>query len=161
MKKSLIVYYSYSGNTQEVARQIWFATGGDLHELIPVSAYPSDFNECVEQAKWEIENGYKPEIAGKRIDPNAYNRVFVGTPNWWNTMAPPVATFLSQCDLSGKTVVPFCTHGGGGKGTIFTDIAKMSPEGGHLDGFSWYGNKNLSSQEDVWHWLHAIRVLEN
>ena len=108
----LIAYYSYSGNTRFAAEQIQKATGGELFEIKPVTPYPADYNACVDQAKKEIAAGVKPELAEKVKEFGKYEVIFVGTPNWWSTMAPPVLAFLSSYEFSGKTVIPFVTHGG-------------------------------------------------
>ena len=126
--KILIVCYSYSGNTRAVAEQIQKATGGELFEIKPAKAYPADYNACVEQAKKECADGFKPQLAGALPDLSKYDVVFVGTPNWWGTMAPPVLSLLSVGNLAGKTVIPFVTHGGGGVQRCEADIRKAAPK---------------------------------
>ncbi|HEY8541015.1 MAG TPA: flavodoxin, partial [Pseudothermotoga sp.] len=105
--KSLVVYYSWSGNTQKIARLIQELTDGDIVELIPETPYPSSYNATLEQAKKEIQANYKPPLKTKIDNIEDYEIIFVGSPNWWGTMAPPAATFLSQYDLSGKKIAPF------------------------------------------------------
>ena len=95
------------------AAQIQKATGGTLFEIKPVKPYPSEYRECTVQARKEIQEGVRPERA-KVEDMGKYDVIFIGSPNWWSTIAPPVASFLASYDLSGKTVIPFVTHGGGG-----------------------------------------------
>ena len=70
----------------------------------------------VDQAKDEIRHGYHPTIKKDNVDLNSYDTVYLGSPIWWGTMAPPVMIFLSENDLDGKTILPFTTHGGGGRG---------------------------------------------
>lgn len=123
--KVLIAYYSWSGNTRAAAEQIQKITGGTLFEIKPVKAYPTDYQECVDQAKKECRSGFKPELSTKVDDMQKYDVIFVGSPNWWGTMAPPVATFLTSYDLKGKTVVPFFTHGGGGVQNCERDVRKL------------------------------------
>ena len=94
--KILVAYYSYSGNTRFAAEEIQKATGGTLFEIVPVKAYSPDYNECVAEAKKEIRAGVKPELKSVTPDLSKYDVIFVGTPNWWSTMAPPV---LSCPDL--------------------------------------------------------------
>jgi len=86
----------------------------------------------------------------------SYDTIFVGSPNWWNTVAPPVATFLSENDLSGKTIVPFCTHGGGGLGRISKDIAELCPQSTILSSFEIYGSGGRDAQARVFAWLSKI-----
>ena len=80
---------------------------------------------CVDQAKKECRSGFKPELSAKVDDMQKYDVIFVGSPNWWGTMAPPVATFLTSYDLKGKTVIPFFTHGGGGVQNCERDVRKL------------------------------------
>ena len=111
--RSLVVYFSHSGNTESVAQQIKSFTGADILEIIPEKAYPEDYQSVVDQAKAEINAGIKPAIKPCITDIARYDTVFIGSPCWWATIAPPVATFLSEHNLSGKTIVPFMTHEGG------------------------------------------------
>ncbi len=112
--KILIAYYSLSGNTREVAEAIREKTGGDLFEIQTVSAYPAAYKEQTEQAKKEISENYRPELKNKVANMAQYDVVFIGSPNWWGTITPAVSSFIESSDLSGKMVVPFITHGGGG-----------------------------------------------
>ena len=103
--KVLVAYFSHSGNTREVARQISEATGGDLFEIVPATPYPTEYRAVVDQGKKEIEAGVRPALKNPVGDLSQYDVIFVGSPCWWATIAPPVATFLTSCDLAGKTVV--------------------------------------------------------
>ncbi|HOQ51880.1 MAG TPA: flavodoxin, partial [Candidatus Atribacteria bacterium] len=114
----LIAYYSRSGNTRKLAQLIHQKVGGTVHEIQPEIPYPASYNATVEQAKKEIQAGFRPPLKTKIEHIEAYDTIFLGSPNWWSTIAPPVATFLEENDLSGKTIIPFCTHGGGGRGRI-------------------------------------------
>lgn len=152
----LIVYFSRSGNTRRIAELIHQEVGGTLHEILPEVPYPSAYDAVVEQAKVEIQAGYKPALRSTLDDIEAYDTIFIGSPNWWNTVAPPVTTFLSECDLSGKTVVPFCTHGGGGLGRIGRDIAKLCPQSTILSSFETYGSGRGNAQAKVSAWLSKI-----
>jgi len=114
--KILIVYFSHSGNTRVVANQIQELTGGDIFEIQPVNAYPTDYQTVVDQAKKEINTSYKPPLKTSVKNFESYDIIMVGSPNWWSTIAPPVAAFLTSYNFEGKTIVPFMTHGGGGMG---------------------------------------------
>ncbi len=161
-RKVLIVYYSWSEakNTEAIAKQIQKTTGGDIFEIVPMKAYPNDYQVCVEQAKEEIADNYKPALKSKVDNINDYDVIFVGTPNWWSTMAPPVATFLSEHNLAGKTVVPFCTHGRGGKARCFSDMEKFCEKSTLLEGFAIPGDNAKSSQDEVDKWLKEIKVIK-
>lgn len=161
-KKILIVYYSWSEgkNTEAIAQQIQKTTGGDIFEIVPAEAYPNDYQACVDQAKKEINEGFKPVLKSKVKDIESYDIIFVGTPNWWNTMAPPVATFLSENNLAGKTVIPFCTHGGGREARCFTDMGKLCTQSTVLNGLAISGSMAKSSQNEVDKWLKEIKIIK-
>lgn len=82
-KKVLVAYFSHSGNTREMARQIAEATNGDLFEIVPQSAYPAQYDAVMAQAKREIGRGYRPALKGRLPDIGAYDVIFVGSPCWW------------------------------------------------------------------------------
>ncbi|MGN0904042.1 MAG: flavodoxin [Alphaproteobacteria bacterium] len=142
--KTLIAYYSWSGNTRKAAEAIQAATGGDLFEIQTAQPYPEVYRALTDQAKKEIADGYRPALKNKVPDISGYDVVFVGSPNWWGTIAPAVSTFLGEYDLSGKTVVPFVTHGGGGVQRTVSDLTAQCTGcsvarafvtyGGNLDG---------------------------
>ena len=152
----LVVYFTRSGNTRKIANLIHQQVGGTLHEIQPEEPYPDSYNATVDQAKREIQAGYKPVLQSTLDDIESYDTVFVGSPNWWDTIAPPVATFLSEYDLSGKTIVPFCTHGGGGLGRIGQDIARLCPQSTVLSSFEIYGSGTGNVQARVSAWLRNI-----
>ncbi|MDR1195056.1 MAG: NAD(P)H-dependent oxidoreductase [Endomicrobium sp.] len=158
VKKVLVVYYSKSGNTREIAKHIQNETNADIFEIETVTPYPEDYNTATKQAKEEINRGYKPPIKNKVSNIDEYDIIFVGSPNWWSTIAPPVSTFLSEHNLSGKTVVPFCTHGGSGISKCASDTAKLAPDSTVLEAaaFSGYGAKN--ARKEVADWIKKIGV---
>lgn len=136
MKKPLIVYYSYSNTTKSLAEDIALITNGDLRELIPEKPYSFTYNGATKEARSEIERGYCPKLLSGCEPVNDYEYVFVGSPNWFKSFAPPVLSFLRCVDLNGKTLVPFCTHGGGGFGQIEVGMAKEYPNATLLPGFA-------------------------
>lgn len=150
-KNILIAYYSWAGSTKKIAEQIEKVTGATLFEITPQAAYSADYDTVVAQAKKEIGAGERPELVAD-TDVAAYDTVFIGTPNWWSTMAPPVATFLQGKDFSGKTVIPFCSHGGGGWARIREDIAALCPGSASAEGLGIYdgGGSDLPKQVEAW-----------
>ena len=112
MGKKLIVYYSYTNNTKKIAEKIQKTTSADIFAIETVEPYVGDYNSVVEQGKEEIDQGFKPEIKSLSVNLAGYDTIIIGTPVWWYTYAPAVATFLSEYDLSGKTIIPFVTNGG-------------------------------------------------
>ena len=110
--KTLILYYSYGGNTRKIAQMIQAKIGGDLAEIETVTPYEGDYNSVVDQGQREVNAGYMPPIKPLSVDFSEYDKLFLGTPVWWYTYAPAVKTFFSQYDVSGKTIIPFITNGG-------------------------------------------------
>ena len=151
----LIAYYSWSGNTRKIAGLIEGETGGTLFEIEPVQPYTTDYGAAVAQAKKEIEAGFRPELHAMP-DITSYTVAFIGTPIWWHTMAPPVATFIERFDLNGMTVVPFHTHGGGGAGRFEADIAKMCPNSTVTKGFGEYNSGGHETGAQIRAWLSDI-----
>jgi flavodoxin len=159
-KKILVVYFSHSGNTRVIAEQIKKATNGDIFEVQPVKDYPDDYNSVVDQAKKEINANYKSALKTQVKNIKTYDVIFVGSPCWWGTIAPPVATFLSSYDLSGKTIVPFMTHEGSGMGHSVSDIKKLCPKSTVLDGLPVRGSSVKRAQKDVIKWLREIKMIK-
>lgn len=155
----LIVYFSRSGNTRKIADLIRQEVGGIIHEIQPEVPYPNAYNVVVEQAKQEIQAGYKPALRSTLDHIEAYDTIFVGSPNWWSTIAPPVTTFLSEYDVSGKTIVPFCTHGGGGLGRIAQDIAELCPQSTVLSCLVIYGSGMGNTGAEVSAWLREVGIM--
>lgn len=159
-QKILIAYYSWGGNTREIANQIKNLTGGDLVEIIPAVAYPTDYQPCVDQAKKEIKENFMPAIKAQVENIADYDVIFIGSPNWWSTIAPPVATFLTTHNLAGKNIVPFVTHGGGGIGRCETDIIKHCPQSTVLKTLYLSGSSVKSAQPEVEKYLKNIGAIK-
>ncbi len=154
-KKALIVYFSYTGNTRTLAAQIRQSVGGDIFELQPATPYSTDYDTVVKQGKQEVASGYKPPLKSKVDNLASYDVIFVGTPIWWYTIAPPVATFLAESELAGKTIIPFCTHGGYGAGHSAEDIKKLAPKATVLDELVLSGSQSYS-QTEISAWLNKV-----
>ena len=157
--KILITYYSYSGNTQNIANQISEIVGGDIFRIEPLKSYPEDMDEILKVSKEEIDSNYNPPLKAKVDNIGQYDIIFVGTPNWYNTIAPPVASFLAEHDLSGKTIVPFSTHGGGGEANCFTDIKAATESANILEGIAIYEGSIGDVNQKLVGWLNAINVI--
>lgn len=159
-KKILVVYFSHSGNTRVIANQIHELAGGDIFELQPVAPYPADYNAVVQQAKEELQSDLKPKLKTKLKNIGEYDTVFIGSPNWWGTVAGPVRTFLADYDLAGKTVAPFITHEGSGLGSSARDIAKRCPKATVVEGLAVRGSSVKSARSDVAEWLRKLGIPE-
>ena len=110
--KSLVLYYSFSGNTRRIAKMIQEEIGGDIAEVLTVKPYIGNYNEVVAQGKHEIENDFMPKLQNLPIDIADYDTVILGSPVWWYTFAPAIKTLLSTVNLKNKEVYPFATNGG-------------------------------------------------
>lgn len=154
----LIAYFSHSGNTRAVAQQIHRTTGGDLFEIATLKPYPRDYNTVVDLAKQELSANSRPELKDKVKNMARYKLMILGYPNWWSTMPMAVFTFLEQYDFSGKTILPYCTHGGSRMGRSEIDIARLCPKATILDGLAIRDSNVKVSQSDVTDWLRKAKV---
>lgn len=157
-KKVLIAYFSHSGNTRAIANQIHSRVGGDLFELQAADAYPAEYRACLDRAKTEQQSGVRPALSKEVSDMGSYDVVFIGYPNWWGTIPMPLFTFFERYDFSGKTLVPFCTHGGGGLGRSAQDIRRLAPNAAILEGLSIRGGSAGSAQDEISTWLDRIEM---
>lgn len=154
--KILILFFSHSGNTREMANQIHGITGGDIVEIKTVNNYPANYDAVVKKAKEELSSGYKPKLRSTVNNIDAYDVIFIGYPNWWGTIPMALVTFLSENKLSGKRVVPFCTHEGSGLGSSVKDIKKLAPDSIILEGLAVRGRSVDNAQNNVLSWLRKI-----
>lgn len=161
-EKILVVYFSKTGNTRAVAEHIQARVRGDLFQVAPKQPYPENYSEATEVAKRELENNARPELA-ETISANAmreYDVVFVGYPTWWGTLPMALFTFLEQHDFAGKTVVPFCTHGGSGLSRGPGDIAKVCSDATVGQGLAVRGGLSAGSRDDIDGWLRRLGYLQ-
>jgi flavodoxin len=153
-KKALISYYSLTGNTRHIAEQINNHVDGVLHEIQLETDYPQNNNAVVEQAKKEINEGFKPALKSKLDDGIDFDVLFIGSPNWWHTIAPPVSSFLEGLNLDGKIVVPFITHGGGGLEKCVDAIQQLCPNADIREPLSIYGKGTGNTDDSIQKWLN-------
>ena len=133
--KVLVLYYSQTSNTKNVAQEIATRLNADIEEIVPVEAYDGEFEATIQRCMKEREEGIKPEIKPLNSDIANYDVIFLGYPVWFGTFAPPVGAFLDNVDLSGKKVVPFCTFGSGGLESSMKDLAEKQPNAEILPGY--------------------------
>ena len=158
--KILIAYFSHTGNTERVANQIHENIGGDLFRITTANIYPEDYDTCVEQAKQEKKDGFRPVLTAEVENMDQYGIVFIGYPIWISTMPMALFTFLETYDLTGKTVIPFCTYGGSRFGDSLKDIKKLCPDSLILDGLAIKRDGGDSLPDDVEKWLKKIELIE-
>lgn len=153
----LVVYYSWSGNTRRIAELIAQETGADLFEAEPVEPYTTNYSACVAQARNEIKTNYRPVLIGMP-ESKPYSTIFLGTPIWCATMAPPLATFIDNFAFNGLTVLPFYTHGGGGGGRFERDIASMCRGANILSAYEVYGRGGSESPAQIQSWIKSEQI---
>jgi len=126
--KVLIAFFSWSGNTRDIAHNIHSRIDADIVELTPVDPYSDDYSTVLMEAQEDQHRQARPEL-NEHIDNMAqYDIILLGHPNWWASIPMPIATFLEGYDFSGKTIIPFCSHGGGRFGQSLTAIAKLASD---------------------------------
>ena len=159
--KLLIVYFSWSGNTRGIAQEIQRLTGADIVELTPVEPYSDDYNTVLMQAQEDQHRQARPELNEHIDNIEQYDTILLGYPNWWASIPMPIATFLESYDLSGKTILPFCSHGGGRFGQSLTAIAKLAPDSVIGEGLSVHYSGGSTLNEDIAAWLTAAGIPAN
>lgn len=155
----LVVYYSATGNTAEVAQYIADSTGGDLFEIQPVEPYTDDdLNWTDDNSRVSQEHADESlrdvELVADTVDNwDQYDTVFIGYPIWWGIAAWPVDGFVEANDFSGKTVIPFCTSSSSGLGQSGELLADMAGTGDWQEGMRF---RSGASQEDVQSWIEEL-----
>lgn len=157
-RKILVTYFSWGGNTQHVAEEIADRTGGTLFRIETVNPYPTNYNECTDVAREELDNGVRPELSGTVENLDDYDVVFVGCPVWWHTAPMAVWSFLesAEYDFSDKIIVPFCTYASTYREETLAKIVELTPGSVHLQGFGTTG-RNTGGVES---WLRAIHIIQ-
>ena len=136
--KTLIIYYSWGGNTRTVAELTQKKTGADIVEVQPDKEYPSTYSECTVVAKEEQRKGIKPGVKGDLPNVSGYGTIILAYPLWWSDVPMFFYTLLDKLDLSEKTVLPICTNGGSGLARSVSTIKKLAPKANVKDGLSIY-----------------------
>lgn len=151
-EKILIAYFSWGGNTKGVAEEIQRQTGADLFEITLVNPYSSDYNTVLDEAQRDQNAQARPELASHIDNMDEYDTIMIGYPNWWASIPMPIASFLEEYDFSGKTILPFCSHGGGRFGQSLTAIAKLAPDAtmGEALSIHYSGGSELSGDVTAW-----------
>ena len=145
------------GNVEYMARTIQQAVGGDLLRIETAEEYPLEHEALVDFAAEEQEAGARPELATQIENLEQYDTIFLGYPNWWGDMPQALYTFLESYDLSGKTIIPFCPHGGSGFSRTQSTIAELQPNATvREDGLTLSRNDVADSAEQVTAWAQGL-----
>ena len=153
---ALIAYFSWSGNTEQVAQIIQQETGGDLFEIAPATPYTNDYNELLDIAQQEQSDNARPELAGQVENWEQYDTIFVGYPNWWRDAPMAVYTFVESYDWDGKTLVPFNTSASGGFGRSLSGLEESASGATILEGISFTEHTLGDAQSEVTAWLDGL-----
>ena len=125
--KSLVIYFSWSGNTENVAKSIQSQTDSDIFEIVPATPYSDDYDTVVDLAQEEQRSKARPAISGTIKNIADYDVIYVGFPNWWGDMPMILYTFFDTYDLSSKTIALFCTSGGSGLSGTVNEVKSLEP----------------------------------
>lgn len=164
--KSLVIYFSHKGenwmengieaiskgNTEIAAEFIAEATNADLFEVERVKDYSSNYKECCDEAKEEIDHDIHPEIKDYLTSLKDYDEIFIGGPVWWNHLPTPMFTLLEKLDFKGKTVKYFTTHEGSGFGAVPSDIKKYCKGAFIKDGIEFRGHLVKNNEKEIKEW---------
>jgi flavodoxin len=154
----LVAYFTRTGNTRVIAGQIRRALHADLFEIEPASPYPEDYEETVAQAVRERDSDYRPPLKSSLPNISSYDVVFLGFPIWGETAPPVIRSFLSQHDFSGKTLVPFITHGGYGQGRSMNVVKEHAAGARILNPFVMEADQERRTLMQVSQWLGRVNV---
>lgn len=144
------------GNTQYVASVISSATGADLFEIKTANGYPCSHQPIIDAAKKEQDDNARPRLTTHIKNLKDYDVVFVGFPNWWYDMPMPLYSFFDEYDFSGKTVIPFCTHGGSRFSDAVKTIRGLEEKATVLDGYAIARDHVPDSKDGILKWLERI-----
>lgn len=146
------------GNTEYIAKLIQEKMGGTLYQIQTTETYSTDFDEVLDQNHSEMNTSYLPELKDNGLDISRYDVVFIGYPVWASTIPRAIHSFLNQYDLSGKTVIPFCTHNGYGSGNSYRTIAGLCPDAANLDGLAVAATDVKNAGSSVESWLAGLNL---
>jgi flavodoxin len=154
--RTLVAFFSRTGNTRVIAGQIRRAHSADIFEIGPATPYPEDYHETVRQAQRERDSGFEPRLRETLRAIAAYEVVFLGFPIWGTTAPSVIRAFLSNHALAGKTLVPFITHGGYGVGSSLSVVRAHAPQARLIEGFALEADQERRTLEQVTGWLGGL-----
>lgn len=156
----LVVYFSYTNNTRMIANKIKDKLNCDILEIETVIPYSNDYQTVVDDEQNSEASNHLPEIKDINVDLTKYDEIILGTPVWWYRPVPAIRTFLTQNDLSGKTIKPFATNAGW-LGRTFNEIKSLCPNSNVEDGlnivFESYSDRLVTSGNEIDNWIDRIK----
>ena len=166
MANALVIYYSRKGenympgglqylekgHTERAAEFISNALGADIFEVDTVNPYDASYRSCCMQAAQETKDNARPEIKAHLDDISSYDNIFVCFPCWCGTAPMCIFTFLDNYDLTGKKLIPFCTHEGSGMANAEIDFKNNYPSANVVSGLAVYGHQVIDSESKISDW---------
>lgn len=156
--KTLIVYFSESGNTRNIATIIRELTGADLVEIEMQNPYSDNYSTLLDEAERDLLANARPALRTRIENMDGYDTVFVGYPNWYAILPMPVYTFFESYDFEGKRIIPFCSHGNGMLGETVANICKSCPGADIREALSvtYSGGSSLRNEIQTWLTKHNL-----
>ena len=155
----IIVFFSYTNNTRKIANKIKEKLNCDILEIKTVIPYSKNYDEVVNDEQNSEASNHLPEIQDINCELSKYDEIILGTPVWWYRPVPAIRTFLTQNDLSGKTIKPFATNAGW-LGKTFKEIKKLCPNSNVLEGknivFESYSHKLITQEQEIIDWIDSL-----
>lgn len=152
----LVAYFSWSGNTEQMAQIIAEETGASLFEIAPAAPYTDDYDDLLDIAQQEQAEDARPELAARVENWDSCDTVFVGYPNWWSDAPMAVYTFLESYDWTGKTLIPFNTSASGGFGRSLSRIGESAAGAEILEGLDLTESELPEAQNRITEWLTGL-----
>lgn len=150
----------YYGTTEYAAYTIQQKVGGDIHLIQTENPYPQDFDILRNQNHEEMNTNYLPTLVESDLNIDDYDVVFLGYPVWATTIPQPILSFMDKYDLSGKTIIPFCTHDGYGSGNSYADIASFCPQATIINGIAIESKDIFESNVTIEEWLNTLDIIQ-
>lgn len=162
--KTIVIYYGYGNHTRMIAEKIKNELYCDILEIKPKVPYSNNYDEVVSNTEENLKTKETPEIGNIDINLDDYDRVILGTPVWWYTITPPIRTFLTKYDLSGKIVIPFATNAGW-LGSTFEEIrdlckGKITNEMSIKFTTNHSEDKLVTKEEEIENWINKIKKIK-
>ena len=151
--KTLVLYYSQTGATKQVADEIQHRLNADIDSIIPVESYGYDYDATIQRWLKEREDSVKVAIKPIHVNVNDYDTIFLGFPIWGGTYASPVATWLDDNKLEGKTIITFATFGSGGIEGATTSVSEKEPASNVIEGYGVRNARISKAPVEINRWL--------
>ncbi len=154
----LVAYFSWSGNTEQMAQMIQAETAGDLFEIEPATPYTDSYNTLLDIAQQEQADNARPKLASQVENWESYDVVFVGYPDWWSDAPMLIYSFLESYDWEGKALVPFCISGGSGFGRSLGKLPDSAPGATIAEGLHLSSSRVDGAAGEITAWIDRLNL---